>query len=113
SPPAVDRADVRLSLAGDDDAYGRIVGRYQSVIAAQMWKYSRDPQIVEELGQEVFVEAYGGLRNYHARAPFLHWLRRIATRVGYRHWKRKSRDRDRRELLEQERPVHTAQSIEE
>jgi RNA polymerase sigma-70 factor, ECF subfamily len=78
-----------------------------------MWKYSRDPQIVEELVQEVFVEAYGGLRNYHARAPFLHWLRRIATRVGYRHWKRKSRDRDRRELFEKERPAHTAQSIEE
>ncbi|MGC8643179.1 MAG: RNA polymerase sigma factor [Isosphaeraceae bacterium] len=33
------------------------------------------------------VEAYFSLPGYSARAPLSHWLRRIATRVGYRHWK--------------------------
>lgn len=112
SADALDSSDIRRTLRGDDDAYARIVGRYQTVIATQMWKYSRDPRTVDELVQEVFVETYNSLRNFRGTAPFVHWLRRIATRVGYRHWKRKSREQRRREALERERPAHTARAIE-
>ena len=42
---------------------------------------------------DVFVEAYISLRKYRGDAPLEHWLQRIATRVGYRYWKQKSRDR--------------------
>ncbi|MCA9217781.1 MAG: RNA polymerase sigma factor, partial [Planctomycetales bacterium] len=35
----------------------------------------------------VFVESYVSLRSYKGRSPFLHWLRKIAVRVGYRFWK--------------------------
>ena len=48
-----------------------------------------------ELVQDVFVEAYLSLGSFRGKAPFLHWLRRIATRVGYRHWKRRKRERER------------------
>ena len=43
--------------------------------------------------QDVFVEAYLGLGTYRRKAPFQHWLARIATRVGYRYWKEKARRR--------------------
>lgn len=46
----------------------------------------------EELTHDVFVEAYMGLRSFRFNAPFLHWLRRIAVRVGYRHWRTEKRD---------------------
>jgi len=52
-----------------------------------MWRFSRNPAVCEELVQEVFVEAYFSLKSYRGRAPFLHWLRKIGTRVGYRFWK--------------------------
>jgi len=52
-----------------------------------MWRFSRNPAACEELVQEVFVEAYFSLKSYRGRAPFLHWLRKIGTRVGYRFWK--------------------------
>jgi RNA polymerase sigma-70 factor, ECF subfamily len=95
-----DQHDIEGTLAGDDLAFARLVGRYQEVITAQMWRFTRDPIILEELIQDVFVEAYRSLKNYKGKAPFLHWLRRIATRVGYRHWKQNAREQKRRESLE-------------
>jgi RNA polymerase sigma-70 factor (ECF subfamily) len=58
-----------------------------------MWRFCRDPGTHEDLVQDVFVEAYAGLAGYRGQAPFSHWLARIATRVGYRHWKRERRSR--------------------
>ncbi len=87
----LDWADVQASQGGDQEAYARLVRRYQQTIAAYMWRFTRQPLTWEELVHDVFVEAYLGLRGYRGRAPFVHWLRRIATRVGYRHWKRRRR----------------------
>lgn len=98
-----DWRDIRQSLDGDEEAYARLIARYQPIIAGQMWRFSRDIATVEELVQEVFVEAYLSLKRFAGKAPFEHWLRRIATRVGYRHWKHKARDRDRREARETHR----------
>jgi RNA polymerase sigma factor (sigma-70 family) len=86
-----DIEDVKASLEGDGDAYRRLVVRYQNTVATQMWRFSRDAGVLEELVQEVFVQAYQSLKSYHGHAPFLHWLRRIATRVGYRYWKEQHR----------------------
>ncbi len=103
-----DSRDIEASLRGDEVAYARLIRRYQAAVTAQMWRFSRDPLVVEELVQEVFVECYMSLAKFRGRAPFLHWLRRIATRVGYRHWKRKARDRRRRESLDRQPPPEPA-----
>jgi len=84
-------ADVRLAGQGDGDAYRRLVERYQDHVGRILWRFSRDRRVHEELVQDVFVEAYLSLSHYRGRAPFEHWLTRIATRVGYRYWKEKAR----------------------
>ncbi|MFC1572722.1 RNA polymerase sigma factor [Candidatus Eisenbacteria bacterium] len=94
-----DRPDIQASLRGDQAAYARLVRRYETQIAAQMWRFTRDPDTLDELVQGVFVEAYLSLRGFRGKAPFLHWLRRIATRVGYHHWKRRAREQKHREAL--------------
>ena len=94
-----DRRDIAAARGGDAAAYARLVARYQPVVAQQMWRFTRDRQVLEELVQEVFVAAWMGLPKYQARAPFLHWLRRVATYTGYGFWKRQERDRARREAL--------------
>lgn len=86
---ALDRADVRASLNGDSGAYARIVARHQEALASRMRRFTRGPAAVEELVQEVFVQAYFALPGYRGTAPFGHWLARIATRVGYRAWRRR------------------------
>jgi RNA polymerase sigma-70 factor, ECF subfamily len=57
-----------------------------------MVRFTRDPRLLEELVQDVFVEAYFSLGGYRGDAPFEHWLQRIATRVGYRYWTRRRRE---------------------
>jgi RNA polymerase sigma-70 factor (ECF subfamily) len=87
-----DLHDIRRCLSGEGDAYRRLVERHQQRISGIMWRFSRDPDTHEDLVQDVFVEAYQSLATYRARAPFAHWIARIATRVGYRHWKRERRE---------------------
>ena len=106
-----DLRDIQATLVGDGDAYGRIVHRYQNEIARHMWRFTRDRRELEELVQDVFVEAYGSLRGFRGTAPLLHWLNRIATRVGYRFWKRRRR-RTQRELPLQDWDKATDESCE-
>jgi RNA polymerase sigma-70 factor (ECF subfamily) len=86
-----DWSDVVASRNGDEDAYARLVRRYEKPITSLLWRFTRDPAQCEELVQQVFVDAYFSLKTYRGDAPLLHWLRRIATRTGYHFW----RDRDR------------------
>lgn len=88
--PDEDSADVEAARQGDGDAYGRIIRRYQGEISAQMWRFTRDPATLADLVQEVFLNAYRGLNSYQGRAPFAHWLHKIAVRVGYGHWRRQA-----------------------
>lgn len=95
-----DRADVSATLGGDGGAFGRLVARHQQTIARQMHRFTRDRTLLEELVQDVFVEAYSSLAGFRAEAPFLHWLRRVAVRVGYRHWRQREAGARHRDLAD-------------
>jgi RNA polymerase sigma-70 factor (ECF subfamily) len=101
---STEQADIAASLKGDGEAYRRLVMQYQNLIAGQMRRFSQDPVVLEELVQEVFVEAYLSLKSFRGKAPFLHWLRRLATRTGYRYWKTQARRRSREDELPDEMP---------
>jgi len=88
-----DLVDVGRALDGDGDAYARLIRRHQGAIGSYMWRFTRDRTEWEELVHEVLVEAYLSLRGFRGRAPLAHWLRRIATRVGYRSWPKRTRRR--------------------
>lgn len=87
-----DWSDVVAARNGDEDAYARLVRRYEKPITSLLWRFTRDPVQCEELVQQVFVDAYFSLKTYRGDAPLLHWLRRIATRTGYHFWRDKARE---------------------
>ena len=95
-----DAGDVRAVLAGDAGAFESLVRRHEKTVAVLMWRFSRDLRVRGELVQDVFVEAYLALGGYDRARPFLPWLRRIATRVGYRHWE--SLERQKRHVRVEE-----------
>lgn len=97
-----DRVDITAALHGDEVAYARLVERYEAPVSAQMWRFTRDRVTLEELVQDVFVEVYFSLARFRGEAPFLHWIRRIASRVGYRYWKQEYRRRAERDALERD-----------
>jgi RNA polymerase sigma-70 factor (ECF subfamily) len=112
SPDAAESEDVRQSRQGDSDAYRRLIERHQEHVSGILWRFSRDRMVHEELVQDVFVEAYMSLRSYSGKAPFEHWLSRIATRVGYRYWKQMAR-RQETENFTVEEWDHVADGSEE
>ena len=93
----LDANDIQQTLEGNNTAYARLVRRYEQAIASLMWRFTRDPNLLEELVQDVFVEAYLHLKSFRSQSPFYYWLRTIAYRCGYKYWKQLKRDRTLRE----------------
>lgn len=89
----LDWDDIQAALSGDEAAFERLVRRYQEQIAQLCWRFSRDSSVCERLVQDTFVEAYLSLKSYKAKGPFGGWLKKIATRVGYRFWKEQDKAR--------------------
>jgi len=100
--PEADSQDIALCRGGDEAACRRIMDRYRADVERQMWRFTRDAADHAELVQDVFVKVFTHLNSYRAKAPFAHWLRRIATNTGYRYWRSLARDDRRRERLEWE-----------
>lgn len=92
-------AEIQLTLQGDRDAYQRIVKVCQPMIANQMTRFTRDPLVLEELVHDVFVEAFVSLPGFRRESPLEHWLRKLAVRVGYRHWRTLAREKSRRQAV--------------
>lgn len=76
---------------GATDDFAEIVRHHQSRVFAILHRYERDTQKVEDLAQETFVKAWRALGQFDGRAPFEHWLSRIAARVALDHLRREKR----------------------
>lgn len=94
-----DQALIASCLSNNGKAFRKLVERYEGAVARVLWHFTRDRRVLDELVQDTFVEAYFSLRRFRRGAPFMPWIRTIATRVGYRSWRRNRRDRDRESAL--------------
>ncbi len=79
---------------GATDDFAEIVRRHQSRVFAILYRYERDAQRVEDLGQETFLKAWRALEQFDARAPFEHWISRIAVRTALDHLRKEKRRRN-------------------
>ncbi|MFI5356503.1 MAG: RNA polymerase sigma factor [Opitutales bacterium] len=83
---------------GTIDAYAELVRRHQAQVFGIVRAYERDPLRREELAQDVFLKAWRSLDQFQiGRAPFQHWLSRLAVRVALDHLR--ERHRRAREVL--------------
>ena len=80
--------------AGAPDDFAKIVQRHQSQVFAVLHRYERDVHKIEDLAQETFVKAWRARAQFDGRAPFEHWLSRIAVRVALDHLRREKRRRN-------------------
>lgn len=74
----LDRLAVRRALAGDRDAFGEIVHRWQDRIHALIQRMTRDADLASDLAQETFVRAWQGLPSFEGGAALGTWLHTIA-----------------------------------
>ena len=77
-----DGALVRRVLAGEINAFGVLVDRYQRPIYNLMLRMSRDPDDASDLTQSAFVRAYEKLHTFDTNLRFFSWMYRVAVNVA-------------------------------
>ncbi len=80
-----DLAIVQAVLAGDRDAFRRLVEREAPSVVRACYRVLGDSHEAEDVAQEAFVTAYRSLSTWRGDGPFGAWLSRIAVRLALRH----------------------------
>jgi RNA polymerase sigma factor (sigma-70 family) len=105
APELMDFSDselVTLTLAGDRDAFGRIVSRYQTLLCSLAYSATGSFSQSEDLAQETFVTAWKQLADLREPEKLRSWLCRISRNLTYDALLRQGRE-----------PIHKAESLEE
>lgn len=66
-------------LAGDRQAYARIVEKYQGYVFTLVLRFTKSREDAEELSQDIFVKAYRALANFKGESKFSTWLYTIVN----------------------------------
>jgi len=71
-----DREIIRRIKNGEVEAFSILVKKYHSGLLSFIYRLVGDEKIVEDLGQEVFLDAYKSLRDFDIErgTPFSAWL---------------------------------------
>src|SRR5438128_11815765 len=93
---------VTQSLAGNRDAFGWIVGRYQSLLCSLAYSATGSLSQSEDLAQETFVTAWKQLADLREPEKLRSWLCRISRNLTYDALRREGRE-----------PIHKAEPLEE
>lgn len=89
------RSDIQLlkaSLRGRPQAFGVLVGRYQSLVCAITYSATGDVHKSEELAQETFLQAWKSLAQLRDLDSFRPWLCQIARSTVQNFFRSQKRD---------------------
>jgi RNA polymerase sigma-70 factor (ECF subfamily) len=70
---------VEMALAGESDAFGEIVGRWERKIFALCYGMLGREEDARDAAQETFISAFRHLNNFRGDAKVSSWLHRIAV----------------------------------
>ena len=73
-----DEQVVEAVIAGDVEAYGEIMSRYQDRLVRYVNRYCRDLDKAEDVVQNTFIKAYSNLNGFNTKLKFSSWIYRIS-----------------------------------
>ena len=82
---------VEAALTGNDDAFAELALRHKSRVFGVASRFASNAAELEDICQEVFVQAYFKLRQYRRDSPFEHWVLRITTHKCYDYLRKRRR----------------------
>jgi RNA polymerase sigma-70 factor, ECF subfamily len=77
-----DLALVERVQAGDQQAFGLLVAKYQRKLLRLVSRLVRDPAEAEDVAQEAFIKAYRALPSFRGESAFYTWLYRIGVNTA-------------------------------
>ena len=83
---------IQRTLAGDQKAFELLVVKYQKRIERLVARMVRNADLVPDITQEAFINAYRALHQFRGDAQFYTWLHRIAVNTAYKALQEKKRD---------------------
>jgi RNA polymerase sigma-70 factor (ECF subfamily) len=84
---------VSAALRGDQGAFGDLAARHKSRVFGLVSRFAGNGADLEDICQDVFIQAYFNLRQFRRESPFEHWILRIATYKCYDYLRRRKRER--------------------
>lgn len=82
SDAPTDRVLIDRTLAGDGEAFGILVERFQRKVYRVAFSVVRDEVEADTVTQDTFIQAYTHLARFEGRAELETWLTRIAINLG-------------------------------
>ena len=82
---------VASARDGDRGAFDRLVRAHFAGVYATLFRLVGNHEDAEDLAQETFVRAYGGLSAYRGDCALRPWLTRIALHLARDHFRRRGR----------------------
>ncbi|HYH40380.1 MAG TPA: sigma-70 family RNA polymerase sigma factor [Burkholderiales bacterium] len=76
-----ERALIERCRTGDDIAFSELVGRYQNLVYAMVYRMVSDRSQTDDLAQEVFLKVHRGLPYFRGEARLSTWIYRIVANV--------------------------------
>jgi RNA polymerase sigma-70 factor (ECF subfamily) len=83
---------VEATLGGDEHAFAELSRRHKKRVFGVASRFARDAGELEDICQDVFVQAYFKLRQFRRDSPFEHWIMRITTFKCYDYLRKRRRE---------------------
>ena len=90
---ATDHALLQGTLAGDEDAFAELVGRYRNQITSYIYRMTNDYDGAVDLAQETFLRVYRAAARYQTTHAFSTYIYRIATNLAISELRKRKRRR--------------------
>src|SRR6266704_6873941 len=88
-----DHVLLEETLAGDEDAFAVLVGRYRNQITSYIYRMTNDYDGAVDLAQETFVRVYRAADRYQTTYAFSTYIYRIATNLAISELRKRKRRR--------------------
>ena len=98
-PVQITAALVRRAVDGDSRAWGELYRRTYRSLYRRLRYLVGDPDLAEDLAQEVFAQAGASLHRLDTRASFSAWLHAIALNLTRKHWRSRRNTRTAHDRL--------------
>jgi len=105
-----DRELVIEAQGGNDDAFEKLVDRYDRRVLSLAFSFARNSDDAKDIYQETLIRAYKSIKKFQMKSEFSTWLYRIAANVciTFKYRQRKNESMFSRDLRSEENNHGTA-----